>query len=188
MLLEQEMASIMAFIYKESGAEAAYYWDVPQHFQVPSVYFPVPEESSGGETFLTYHVDYAWYVKLFEQTSQRAYVMGRNVLREIRSRRNLVPMVDEGGSEVPNMWVRVNDPSLKSLDNGAAQLEVTWRSRMPYCDAADFIQRSSSIHVDVFMKSGKTITDEYADALERYSVATPPGIGKVQGGSNGTES
>lgn len=169
-VLEQEMASIMKYVIDRAGKPAPYYWEVPAHFVVPSAYFPMPEIDTGGETFLTYYMDYAWYIKLFHRKKEEAYQLGHAVLTAIRAARNLIPMIAEDGSEIEESWVRVNDPKLKMLDDGAAQLTINWRSRKPYNDTAVGAQRSQTFYVDVFMKSGKEISDAYAEALERYAV------------------
>lgn len=67
------MASIIKFVLDRAGGPSPYYWNVPQNFIVPAVYFPPPEMETGGETFLTYYVDYAWYIKLFHTSGQGAY-------------------------------------------------------------------------------------------------------------------
>ncbi|MCX4265958.1 MAG: hypothetical protein OSJ64_03975, partial [Firmicutes bacterium] len=60
-MLEQELASIMKYLLDTADNPSPYYWQVPQNFVVPAIYFPIPEIVSGGETFLTYKLDYAWY-------------------------------------------------------------------------------------------------------------------------------
>lgn len=174
-MIEQEMASIIKFVLDNAGGPAPYYWNVPRHFTVPAAYFPPPELDTGGETFLTYFVDYAWYIKVFHRTAQGAYALGNAVLQATRAARNLVPLIAPDGSIIAGSWVRVNDPKLKVLDDGAAQLTVTWRSRRPYSDTMEERERAQAINVDVFMKSGKTITDAYAEALESYAVPLNPG-------------
>ena len=178
--LEQEIASIMKYVIDRAGKPAPYYWEVPAHFAVPSAYFPMPEIDTGGETFLTYYMDYAWYIKIFHRTKEGAYALGLAVVTAIRAARNLVPLIAEDGSEVEESWVRLNDPKLKILDDGAAQLTITWRSRRPYNDTAAGAQRSQSFYVDVFMKSGKEISDAYADALEKYAVPLNSNGGKPE--------
>lgn len=169
-MLEQEIASIMKFVIDQAGGPAPYYWDVPAHFVVPSVYFPMPEIETGGETFSTYNLDYAWFIKIFHRTKEEAYAIGYAVVSGIRAARNLIPLIEEGGSEIEGSWVRVNDPKLKILDDGAAQLSIDWRSRRPYNDTAAGAQRSQSFNVDIFMKSGKEVSDAYAEALKKYAV------------------
>lgn len=167
-MLEQEMASIIKFIFDHAGGPSPYYWKVPQNFSVPAVYFPTPELDTGGDTFLTYYTDYVWYVKLFHKTEQGAYSLGSAVVDAIRAAKNLIPLIAQDGSEIEESWVRVNDPKLKGLDDGAAQLTINWRSRKPY--TTDPATMAQSFSVDFFMKSGKTISDEYAAALEQYAI------------------
>lgn len=169
-MIEQEMASIIKFVLDEAGGPAPYYWNVPRHFELPAAYFPTPEIETGGETFLTYNMDYAWYIKLFHKTGQGAYSIGNAVVNALRARRNLVPLIEQDGSEIAGSWVRVDDPKLKVLDDGAAQLTICWRSRRPYKDVADGATRSQAFNVDVFMQSGKTITDAYAETLASYAI------------------
>lgn len=176
MELEQEMASIIKFVIERAGQPAPYYWNVPQNFQVPAAFFPPPELDTGGETFLTYYVDFAWYIKLFHRRSQEAYAIGSMAANAIRAERNLIPLIAQDGTEIAGEWVRVNDPSLKNLDDGAAQLTLTWRSRRPYSDTVDSQrQKSMNYYLDIFMKSGKTVSDAYAEALERYVLPSTPG-------------
>lgn len=171
--LEQEVASIVKFILDRAGGPAPYYWNVPSNFVIPAVYFPPPEIETGGETFLTYNMDYVWYVKLFDKTKQDAYAMGLNVLAAIKAERNLVPMISEDGSTIPQSWVRINDPTLKVLDDGAAQLTVRWRSRRPYSDSLADPAKAQTVSVDIIGKpAGRTIEDVYAEALEQYAVPT----------------
>ncbi len=164
------MASIIMFIINKAGGAAPYYWNVPQSFQTPSVFFPPPEFDTGGETFLTYSVDYAWYIKLFNKTDQGAYALASTVASAIRGARNLIPLIAEDGSVVKGGLVRINDPKVKLLDGGAAQLTVTWRSRKPYDDVLLKTDKAQVFHSNIAPKPGKTISDAYAEALERYAV------------------
>lgn len=51
-------------------------------------------------------------------------------------------------------------------------LELSWRSRRPYDDTVAPKTKASSIDLNVFMKSGETISDECARALEKYAIPT----------------
>lgn len=92
-MLEQEMASIIKFVLDNAQGPSPYYWNVPQHFCVPAAYFPTPEIDTGGETFLTYYMDYVWYIKLFHKTGQGAYSLGFSVITALKAARNLVPLI-----------------------------------------------------------------------------------------------
>ncbi len=170
-MLEQEMASIIKFVLEKAGGPAPYYWNVPQNFSVPAAYFPTPEIDTGGETFLTYYMDYVWFIKLFHATAQGAYSIGSPVISAIRAERNLIPLIAEDGSTIAGSWVRVNDPQLKVLDDGAAQLTISWRSRRPYNDTTAEKERAQVFYTDLFMEFEKTVSDAFANALEKY--ATP---------------
>lgn len=164
------MASIITFVLDRAGGPSPYYWNVPQHFTIPAAYFPPPEIDTGGETFLTYYMDYTWYIKFFHKSDQEAYSLAASVAAATRVERNLVPLIAEDGGEIKGEYLRVNDPKVKLLDDGAAQLTVSWRSRRPYGITVEDVQKAQSFYLNLFMKSGKTITDAYAEALERYAV------------------
>lgn len=176
-MLEQEMASIIKFVIDRAGKPAPYYWKVPAHFSVPSAYFPMPEIETGGETFSTYGMDYSWFVKIFHRKEEDAYSLGLAVVTAIKAVRNLVPLIAEDGSEIERSWVRVKDPKLKILDDGAAQLSISWRSRRPYNEEA--AEKMQSFDVSGWAKQGqyteKVISEAYAEAIERYAIAPPGG-------------
>lgn len=130
-MLEQELASIIKFTLDRAGNPSPYYWNVQENFCVPAAYFPTPEIMTGGETLRTYSMDYAWYIMFFHHTAQEAYALGLSVLTAIKGSRNLIPFITETG-EPAGGKLRIDDPSLKILDDGAAQLTLNWRSRRPY--------------------------------------------------------
>lgn len=130
-MLEQELASIIKFVLESSGNPSPFYWKVPEKFRYPAVYFPQPEITSGGETFRTYRLEYAWYIVFFGKTDEEAHTLARATLEAIRRKRNLIPLINEDGSE-EKRGIRLDDPSCKRIDNGAVQLTLTWASRRPY--------------------------------------------------------
>lgn len=169
-MLEQELASIMKYTLDAVGNPAPYYYRVPQHFMVPAVYFPLPEIASGGETFLTYNLDYAWYIKFFHKSSPLAFAMGQKVLAAIKGRRNLVPLIKPNGERAAGA-VRLADPKLKELDDGVAQLALNWRSRRPY--NAEVAQKMQHFEVAGWSKpelyAERLIDDAFAEALARLA-------------------
>lgn len=150
MRVNREFAGIIKFILEKTGNPAPYYYKVPEDFFVPAAYLPQPEITTGGETFLTYGMDIAWYVVFFHKSSYEAYLLGLAALRGIKAARNLIPLINEDGEQL-NDGVRLNDPDLKILDDGAAQLTLNWRSREPYVDAAP--ELSQIFNWDIFAKS-----------------------------------
>lgn len=131
MLLEQEIASIMAFALQYADNPSPYYYDVPENFQYPAMYFPQPEIDTGGETMRTYAMRYSWYINIFCATTEDAFALAWKVLTALKQKRNLVPLLNEDGSKAGG-GLRLNDPSAKVVDTGVAQLSLSWTSRRPY--------------------------------------------------------
>ena len=129
--MEQEMASIIKFVLTAAGNPAPYYYSVPKDFVIPAMYFPTPEITSDGETFVTYGLDYAWYISVFAATSRAANTMGALVLNAIRAARNLVPLIDQTGKDT-SQGVRLRDPEMVTIDEGIVQIKIRWRTRRPY--------------------------------------------------------
>lgn len=130
-MLEQEIASAIKFILESAGNPAPYYWNVPQDFAVPAVYFPVPEITSGGDTLNSYNLNYTWFIKFFHKDTQSAHELATAALTALQSRRNLIPLINET-RELTDRGFRTKDPELKEIDGGAVQLTLSWNSPRPY--------------------------------------------------------
>lgn len=131
--LEQEVASVMAFALREAGDPHPYYWDVPEDFERPAIYFPQPEIDTGGDTLGTYASDYEWYINFFADTTEEAHAIARRVLTALKRAKNYVPLLNEDGTE-SGKKLRLKDPSLKRGDTGVSQLTIGWTSRRSYAD------------------------------------------------------
>lgn len=173
-MLEQELASIMKFTLDRANNPSPYYYEVPQHFTVPAVYFPTPEISTRGETFLTYSMEYVWYIKIFHKSSQEAYSLGLSVLTAIKGKRNLIPLIETTGERAEGN-IRLDDPKLKVLDNGAAQLSLSWTSRRPYNAEETVKMQSYEVenwnNPDIYVS--RVIPAAYAEAIEHYATTLP---------------
>lgn len=173
-MLEQEIASIIKFVLDNAGNPSPYYWNVEENFTVPAIYFPTPEIVTGGETFSTYRMEYAWYIKAFHRTSEGAYAMAFDALRAIKGRRNLIPLISETGEKAGG-GVRIDDPQLKVLDDGAAQLALTWVSRRPY--DAEEATKMQTYEVEGWRNPDlyvtKVIPAACVAALEQYAIPLP---------------
>lgn len=135
MNFEPEIASIIAFVLSKAGNPAPYYYNVPESFTYPAMFFPQPEITTRGETFETYALEYTWYINIFCETTEAAQQIARTVLSAIKAARNLVPMIDTAGT-VTGEKLRIGDPSVKNIDSGVAQLALSWVSRRPYDHAS----------------------------------------------------
>lgn len=126
-MLEQELASIARFIFDNTGIQAVYYNEMPESFQTPSLYFPVPEVMTRGDTMNSYALVYSWYVKVFDKRSNTAYNKAFNVLNAIKRKRNLIPLINPDGT-LAGGGIRVKDPRLSKLDTGVVQIQIDWDS------------------------------------------------------------
>lgn len=168
-VLEQDIASIIKFTLDKAGNPAPYYWKVPKSFAVPSVYFPTPEIDTSGDTLSTYSMNYIWGILFFHTTTEKSYQRALRVLTAIRARRNMIAVIDIDGNETKEI-LRVDDPKLKPLDNGAVQLEITWTSRRPY--DAEASEKAQAYHIQQWGKpelyESKVIDAAMEAALSKY--------------------
>ncbi len=130
-VLEQEIASIIRYILDASPGVSPYYWKLPQDFLVPAVYFPPPVFTMRGETFLTYALEYDWFIKFAAGRDEDAQALAATALNALSADRRLVPLIDEQGERTGRL-LRLKDPELKQADDNAYQLELRWDSRRPY--------------------------------------------------------
>lgn len=153
MLLEQEIASAIRFILDAASNPNPYYYSVPEKFTTPAVYFPSLEITTGGETFLTYRMEFAWYITFHHQTTEDAYALAHAALSAIMGRRCLIPLIAKDGQKAGG-YLRVDPPSIKKVDTGVYQLALTFVSRRPY-DAEQAAAVSTGYIMDLYMKSAE---------------------------------
>lgn len=167
-MLEQEIASIMRFVLDNAAGAAPYYDRLPEGFMVPSIYFPAPEIETRGETFATYALDYAWYIKVFHVNARPAHELALSVLTAIKAARNFIPLIDSTGKQTGKGF-RLKDPELKNLDGkpSAVQLALYWSSPRPYNDPA--AQKMMVYDLDMHNKSA---FDEAVEQLEAARAET----------------
>lgn len=134
MELEQEVASVIAAVQRTAGDISYHYWNIPQDFDCPAMYFPQPEIGSDGDTFGTYALEYAWYINVFADTTEEAHEIAFRVLTALKEARNYVPLLNEDGTETGKK-LRLKDPGLKRVDTGVVQLTIEWTSRRSYAGA-----------------------------------------------------
>jgi hypothetical protein len=147
-VLDQEIASAIAFILAAADNPKPYYWQVPQDFFVPAVFFPQPDINSDGFTLSEYSLTFSWFVKFFHKTTEDAQAVGFQVLNALQRRRNFVPLVGQNGEDTGRGF-RLRDPSLRPLDC-AAQLTLIWESPRPYYRPE--YPTSSGIHIALHAK------------------------------------
>lgn len=173
-MLEQEVASAIKFIHSACGSPPPYYWNVPQDFVLPSIYFPVPEIMSFGETLNSYKLEYTWHIKCFAKTNQAAYNMALRAAFAIKGSRNLIPLIDVNG-EPEGKGFRLQDPSLRQIDEGVSQITIKWNSSRVFDDVLNptseltqkFIVREY-YRPDIHLAERMTMACH--EAIERYHI------------------
>lgn len=151
MALEQEVASIAAFVIQNADNPNPYYYSIPEQFSFPAVYFPRPEILTRGETFRTYAAEYAWYINVLCKTTEEAHDRALAVLTAIKRARNRLPLLEQDGS-ISGETLRLADPSIKAIDEGVVQLTVEWTSRRPYADAEEEHEKAAEVHSGITIK------------------------------------
>lgn len=173
-MLEQEIASIIKYTLDEAENPSPYYYEVPEDFAVPAAYFPTPEISTRGETFLTYAIEYVWFIKFFHNTTQEAYSLAFKALSAIKGNKNLIPLIDTEG-ETTGEYFRIKDPSLNKIDRGAVQLQIEWTSRRPYNTEKQVKMQSFEIEnwrtPDIYTE--RIIPAAYAAAISHFATDYP---------------
>ena len=149
-LLEQEIASAMKFLIDAAGCPNPYYYNVPEDFFTPAVFFPQPEISTRGDTLSTFALEFRWYVKFFDKDSQSAQHTAIRVLAALQEKRCVVPLIDENGS-LTGRGFRMKDPSMRLVDEGAVQINLSWDSPRPYHSPPK--QIISINHVNLMLRS-----------------------------------
>lgn len=158
MLLEQEIASIIRFVLDAAGNPNPYYHAVPEQFSFPAAYFPSPEITTGGETFLTYRLEFSWYITFHDTTSEGAYALAHDALSAIMRKRSIIPLLSPTGEKAGG-YVRIDTALIKPVDTGVYQLAITFVSRRPY-DAESAANVASSYVMNFFTKSNTTAPSE----------------------------
>ena len=75
----------------------------------------------------------------------------------VKKQRNLIPLLAQDGSMIKDSWIRIDDPSLEVIENGTAQLTISWRSRRPY--QQNKASKTQNFYLDIIPKERREIND-----------------------------
>ncbi|AFI27919.1 MULTISPECIES: phage tail terminator family protein [unclassified Bacillus (in: firmicutes)] len=128
--MNSETGSIMAFLYSQWSVPI-YERELPDHFQVPSLYVPSPSVFEETDTVSTFKKTYSLNVKLFHHDSVQALDEADRLADAIREARNMVPLLSESGEKTGDM-VRVTRIETRVGDRGEAVMVIKWSSRYYY--------------------------------------------------------
>lgn len=131
--LDQEAACLARFILGAVEGAKPYYWEMPDSFNVPAVFFPTPEIVSAGDALNSYELAFTWLVKFFHRTDGEAQNLAQTALVAIQKAHRLIPLYTEDGADMETDF-RVLDPSIRQVSRGAWQMTVRWNSPRYYSE------------------------------------------------------
>lgn len=125
-MLGQEMASVARACLEYSGITKAYYREVPERFETPSVYFPDIYVSGNVFSLSSYTVTYSWKVQVFDQNSESADERVFRIMESILHSRNRIPIYGSDGVGTGEK-LTIRNIGMKRVDTGVTQLELGWQ-------------------------------------------------------------
>ncbi|MED1541988.1 phage portal protein [Bacillus inaquosorum] len=128
--MNSETGSIMAFLYSRWSVPI-YVRELPDQFQVPSLYVPSPSVFEETDTVSTFKKTYSLNVKLFHVDSVQALDEADRLADTIREVRSMVPLLSESGEKTGDM-VRITRIETRVGDRGEAVMVIKWSSRYYY--------------------------------------------------------
>ena len=135
-----EMSSISKFILDILTEFNVYYDTVPEGFNLPCIYFPVPEIEQYAGGVGTYQRHYSWFINFFEKTTRAAWNTVSLVQHESITQHNMIPLICDDGS-VEGYFLHIQSPDIKKIEEGAAQLYIQWDSVRLYDNNSELVQR-----------------------------------------------
>lgn len=127
--MNQEVGSIMSHFYSLFPVKI-YTKEVPEKFEVPSLYFPEPFSFDGNDTTSTFMKTYNLVVKLFHTDTQLANSEAERVADTVRRKRMLIPLVEQDGTPTGE-YLRISRIDTRIVD-GTASITINWDSRYHY--------------------------------------------------------
>ena len=149
-MLDQEIASAMRYLIDVSGRPNPYYYNIPEDFLTPAIFFPQPELTSRGDTLRTYALEFAWFVKFFDKDTQSAHLRAFAALTALQEKFCVIPLIDADGN-LTGRGFRMNDPAMRPVGDGAVQLTLNWDSPRPYFREQH--QKMVVFHANMWIKS-----------------------------------
>ncbi|MFP7232024.1 phage portal protein [Bacillus subtilis] len=128
--MNSETGSIMAFLYSRWPV-LIYERELPDHFQIPSLYVPSPSVFEETDTVSTFKKTYSLNVKLFHLDSVQALDEADRLADAIREARNMVPLLSESGEKTGDK-IRISRIETRVGDRGEAVMVIRWSSRYYY--------------------------------------------------------
>ncbi|AOC90689.1 phage portal protein [Bacillus sp. L381] len=128
--MNRETGSIAAFLYHQYGVPV-YENELPEQFQVPSLYIPPPFVFDENDTVSTFKKIYSLNVKLFHADSVQALDEADRIADAVRESRQMIPLLTESGEDTGD-FIRISRIETRVGDKGEAVITIRWTSRYYY--------------------------------------------------------
>lgn len=120
----------MAYLYSIYPCEI-YTDDLPQGFNIPSIYLPPLNHFDSSDSTTTYLTSYSLFGKVFAETTREACDIADQIATSLKNARNLIPLVNSDGSPA-NGYIRIKRVEVRQGDVGVSLLNLSWDSRYKY--------------------------------------------------------
>ncbi|MGG3801790.1 phage portal protein [Metabacillus fastidiosus] len=127
--MNQEVGSILGYFYQLFPCQI-YEEEVPQDFEIPSMYFPQPFSFNSNDSLSTFMKTYNLNVKLFHENGKLAYEKAEHIADAVNTQRGLIPLINQDGTSTGE-YLRISRIEARVTDN-VAFITVNWDSRYFY--------------------------------------------------------
>ncbi|MCY7966558.1 phage portal protein [Bacillus haynesii] len=128
--MNDETGSVMNFFYQVFPV-VCYEKEIPDHFQIPSLYFPPPSVFDENDTVSTFKKVFTLNVKLFHHDSQQAHDHAERIADAVREARHIIPLIGRSGKGTGDS-LRISRIETRIGDSGTASFIIQWNSRYWY--------------------------------------------------------
>lgn len=128
--MNQEVGAIMNYCYKQFPVKV-YVKEIPEQFQIPSMYFPAAWVNTRNDTVSTFLKTYTLHIKVFHKDSGQAHDAAESIVDALSADRNIIQMIS-GDGELLEQYIRIKRAETRIADQGVATIVLTWDSSYWY--------------------------------------------------------
>lgn len=124
--MDQYESSLARACLELGGISVFYEDNVPEDFEIPSLYFPPAETAPSGLGLNSYQTKYSIYAKIFALTKREACGLAEKIARGIMDKKCRLPVYREDGTDSGQL-MKLELPVSWAVDEGMAQVTLTYR-------------------------------------------------------------
>ena len=147
--MEQYEASLARVCLELSGINELYDEQVPEDFKVPSLYFPPKEVDPNASALNSFEEASTLYIQLFASTRTHAEELAHKIVKGIMLKRCRIPVYNVDGTD-SGALLKLDTPTARVVDEGVAQITVTYRVHYSFTEAS--VPKASSVNINMGQK------------------------------------